>query len=128
MIKLSIPYLPASYNKVVKFSGWDRQAYKARWFDEIMVAWRYYQQDNKIPNLPFKGAKVTFTVFFGDKRHRDKTNISGGLKYALDSLTIRGVGIIEDDENYPVMKCDDYYVLEYDKQKPRTEIVIEEIK
>jgi len=128
MIKLVIPYLPCSYNKIVKFSGWKRQEYQKRWYDELWLCWRYYQEDHKIPPLPFKKAKVTFTVYFPDRRHRDKTNIAGGLKFCLDALTMRGVGIIEDDENYPSKKCDDYYELKYDKEHPRTVIEIEEIK
>lgn len=137
-IKLIIANIPQSYNKVVKFSGWQRQAYRDEWYEEVNAAflvWRNslpkqcFHSRVKFQNIfPYKKAKVTFTIYFPDKTHRDKINLAGGLKFALDALTVRGVGIIQDDQWYPEKLVDDYYVAKYDKKYPRTEIEIEEIK
>jgi len=135
-ITLTIPRLPLSGNQTRKFSGWERQEYRTLWHQEVWVAWRkwqayvnagkrHYNLDYYYPSA-LKKAKVTFTVFFKDKRKHDKINTAEGLKGALDGLVL--AGIIEDDENYPNKKCDDFYVLEYDKEHPRTEIEVEELK
>lgn len=129
MICLKIGNLPQSYNKVVKFTGWQRQEYRDEWYEEVKAAWLVWRNGHAFPdNLPFQKAKVIFTVYFSDKRHHDYINTAGGLKFALDSLTTRGIGIIQDDQWYPKKLVDDYYIPAYDKKWPRTEIEIEEIK
>ena len=136
-ITLSIPRLPESGNKTRKYSGWERQEYRDMWHGEVWVAWcrwcRYEGYDQvgvyttlPHPSMPWPKAKVTITLYFKDRRRRDEDNMRQGLKYAVDGLV--ATGIIEDDEWYPHRKC----VLEplvgkYDKEKPRTEIEVEEI-
>lgn len=138
MICLKIGNLPQSYNKVVKFSGWKRQEYRDEWYEEVKAAFLVWR--NSLPSqyfhsrvtfrdiFPYKKAKVTFTIYFPDKGHRDKINMAGGLKFCLDALTVRGIGIIQDDQWYPKKLVDDYYIAKYDKKYPHTDITIEEIK
>lgn len=124
-IELKIGNLPLSYNQVVKFSGWRRQEYRDEWYEEVKAAWLVWRNEHSLPdNLPFQKAQVIFTVYFSDKRHHDHINTAGGLKFALDSLTTRGIGVIQDDQWYPVRKVNDFYIAAYDKLFPRTEILI----
>lgn len=126
-IKLIIPRLPESYNKIVKFTGWEREEYQNEWYTEVKAAWLLRR--NGLPflkNLPFKKAKVIFTFFFPDKRTRDHINMAGGAKYALDALVY--FKIIQSDQWYPKRFVDDFYTAAYDKLQPRTEILITEEK
>lgn len=124
MIKLTIPYLPESGNYLQNIHWTERAEYNVRWYDEVSLAWRYYREENRIPkNLPFKRAKIILTLYFGDKRRRDKDNYIRGLKPTVDSLIHEG--IIQDDR-WETVRTE--YRKGYDKEHPRTEIKIEEIK
>lgn len=125
-IELVIPKLPESYNKILKFTGWDREAYQNEWYAEVNAAWIIWcSMHGGLPkNLPLNEAKVIFTFFFPDKRIRDHINMAGGAKYALDALVY--FKIIQSDQWYPKRFVDDFYIPAYDKLKPRTEILIAE--
>lgn len=123
MIKLTIPYLPKSGNTLQNYHWAERKEYNDNLYSEVMVAWRYYREDNKIPKLPFEKAKIVFTLYFGDRRVRDKDNYVRGLKPMQDSLVHQG--IIKDDR-WDAIQTE--YYQRYDKEHPRTEILIEEVR
>ena len=131
-IKLSIPRLPESGNKIIHFSGWQRQEYRTLWHEEVNIAVLLWLRDYEASGsriddkFPFLKANVILTMYFPDLRSRDKGNYIRGCKPVLDGLV--QAGIIEDDEYYPKKKCDDHYEMEYDKKHPRTEIIIEEVE
>ena len=74
-------------------------------------------------NLPWEKAEISFYIYFPTKHKRDKINFAAGLKPALDGLI--QVGIITDD-NWD--NIEDQYYKRYDKEKPRTVIMINEGK
>jgi len=121
-IKLVIPKLPKSGNKIQNWHYHKRHQYNQDWYDEVTICWRYYQEDHKIPNLPIKRAKVILTFYFPDRRKRDKENFVRGAKPIIDGLIY--AGIIKDD-NWDDIETQ--YYKAYDKQYPRTEILVEEI-
>ena len=122
-IKLIIPRLPKSGNKIQNWHYHKRHEYNLDWYSEIMVCWRYYQDDHKIPqNLPLEKAKITVTFFFPDKRKRDKENYIRGAKPIIDGLIY--AGIIKDD-NWEDIETQ--YYKGYDKENPRTEIIVSKV-
>ena len=123
MITLAIPYLPISANKLQNYHWAMRKKYVDDWYVNMMVAWRYYQEEHEIPKLPFEKAKIVFTLYFKDRRVRDRDNYIASLKGCQDSLI--HLGIITDD-NWDAIQT--VYYQRYDKEHPKTIIQIEEIK
>ena len=75
----------------------------------------------EIPPRPYEKAEVEITYYFKDKRRRDPDNYSG--KFLLDPLV-----------RLRVLKDDNFGVIDnlklragYDKDNPRTEIVVREV-
>jgi len=125
-IILQIPRLPESGNKIQNMHYHERSDYNNSWYEEVALAWRIYQIDleNDLSDrLPLKKAKVTFTLYFPDRRRRDKDNMIRGLKSCKDGLI--HAGIIQDDDWSSI---EDTYKRGYDKKNPRTEIKIEEVR
>jgi len=128
MIKLVIPRVPSSYNEIVTWHWGKRRDYNQMWHDEVRIAFLEYLQKQKDPfslsrKKPFKKARIDFYIYFPDKHRRDKVNYAQGLKAVLDTLS--RLEIIVDD-NWT--RIEDQYYQRYDKENPRTEIIIEEIK
>lgn len=72
------------------------------------------------PETPIKKCVVRITYFFRTRQRHDPDNYNG--KFILDGL--REAGIIEDDsfKNVELQLCGSY-----DKENPRTEIIIKEV-
>lgn len=127
MIKLSIPQVPESYNKIAHWHWAEKRDYNNLWCDEVTSSlwdWRHKaNRDEQEKRMPFPKAKIEFYIYFPFKHRRDKLNYASGLKGALDGLTLNG--IIYDD-NWE--RIDDNYYSRIDKKHPRTIITIKEIK
>lgn len=116
-IKIVVNDIPPSNNKYMGNSnsfrvyGNDKQL----WFQHIA-----YNLKSR-PLVPFKKAEVQITYYFKDKRRRDPDNYSG--KFLLDPLV--KLGVLKDD-NFDVIK-NLILKAEYDKDYPRTEIIVREV-
>lgn len=120
MVKYIINEIPPSNNKYMGRGSrgltMQYQSEKKRWARDINIV----IGRNK-PKVPYKRATVTLTYYFKTRHRRDPDNYSG--KFILDALT--ECGVIEDDS----FKCIDLVLRgSYDKENPRTEILIEEVK
>ena len=110
----TIPDIPPSLNK---FAGrenvWAYRADKKQW--QVLCA-AYCRPK---PPEPIKKCVVRITYFFRTRQRHDPDNYNG--KFILDGL--REAGIIEDDSfsNVELQLCG-----AYDKENPRTEIMIKE--
>ncbi len=127
-IKLVIPQIPESYNKISTWHWAKKDEYNNLWYDEVFYAWSGFQLDaahkagyNCDFRLPFEKAKIDFYIYFPFKHRRDKLNYALGLKAALDQIAKEGI-IVDDNWN----RIDDNYYSQIDKENPRTEITIEE--
>ena len=111
----TIPDIPPSLNKYAgRENVWAYRADKKQW--EALCA-AYCRPK---PSEPIKKCVVRITYFFRTKQRHDPDNYSG--KFILDGL--REAGIIEDDSfsNVELHLCGSY-----DKENPRTEIMIMEV-
>ena len=111
----TIPDIPPSLNKYAgRENVWAYRADKKQW--EALCA--VYCRPK--PSEPIKKCLVGITYFFRTMQRHDPDNYSG--KFILDGL--RKAGIIEDDSfsNVMLLLCGDY-----DKENPRTEIMIMEV-
>lgn len=137
MIKLSIPQVPESYNKISTWHWAEKREYNKLWYDEIKYSWKNFwtahlksYSDSGDPSMayyvydmPFEKAKIDFYIYFPFKHRRDKLNYALGLKPALDQIANEDIIV---DDNWD--RIDDNYYSRIDKNNPRTEITIEEIK
>ena len=118
MIKIVVADIPPSNNKYMGNSN------SFRVYGNDKQRWFKYIANNLLekPDKPYELAEVQITYYFKDKRRRDPDNYSG--KFLLDPLV--KLGILKDD-NFEVIKN---LVLRagYDKQKPRTEIIVRELR
>ena len=111
----TIPDIPPSLNKYAgRENVWAYRADKKQW--EALCA-AYCRPK---PSEPIKKCVVRITFFFRTRQRHDPDNYNG--KFILDGL--REAGIIEDDSfsNVELQLCGSY-----DKEIPRTEIMIKEI-
>jgi len=116
-IKLVIPKLPISLNRLYKLHWTKRHRILQEWIDEVFWISR---KDKLIPDKPFDKARIRIKYYFPDRRRRDKDNYMP--KYILDSL--RYNRIIRDDSTEHIDL--DWKILQ---GKPaRTEIYIEEVR
>ncbi len=125
-IKLVIDAVPESYNIIKDWHHMEKDAYNNLWYDLVSYAYRAFQLNNTAPwlfQVPFKKARIDFTVYFRKDEGRDRINFASGLKPAMDALTNKVCGIIVDDLWADI---DDQYYQLFDKKNPRTEIIIEE--
>lgn len=117
MIKIVVNCIPPSNNKYLgnSHSFHSYANTKTQWHWMIKAAIK-----NK-PIKPFEKARVHIRYYFKNRIRRDPDNYSG--KMILDPLVREG--ILKDDSFGCVtleLSC------EYDKENPRTEIYVEEIK
>ena len=119
MIKLTIPRTPHSQNHLYNLHWSKRRVVKQKWIDDIYWTAR---KNKAIPKKPYKKARVKITIYFSINRRRDTDNYP--CKELIDGL--RYAGIIEDDNIKVIGKP--RILFGVDKENPRTEIEIEEIK
>lgn len=91
------------------------QAEKRKWSWMILEA-----VGRNRPKEPIKIATVKLSYHFPDKRRRDPDNYSG--KFILDGLV--NAGVLKDD-SFNNIKLE--LLGKYDKENPRTEVIIEEV-
>jgi hypothetical protein len=113
MIKYVIPAIPPSMNKYKGRSNiWEYRKDKELWESNVAIFC------TPRPKNPILKSILTLTYFFKDKRRHDPNNYDG--QFITDGLV--KAGIITDDN----FDCIDLVLKgEYDKQNPRTEILIE---
>lgn len=114
-IKLTLPILPPTINKYIGRSNiWEYQKDKKKVHEAIrlLTVGKNYKIDN---------CKMIITYYFKDRRRHDPSNYD---KFILDGLV--EANIITDD-NYDVIK-EFTTIGGYDKENPRTEIIIEKIE
>lgn len=112
-MKIVIPQIPKSLNRYAgRQNVWEYRKDKQEWKGLVCL---YSHR----PKKPFEKAAVEITYYFKDRRKHDADNYNG--KMILDGLT--EAGIIKDDS----FDCITLTVKgDYDKENPRTEIVVEE--
>ncbi len=123
-IKLVIPQIPESYNKISTWHWAKRHAYNKLWYDEVSYAYKSFQLNTEAPfyfPVPFQKAKIDFYIYFPFKHRRDKLNYALGLKPVLDQIAKEGIIV---DDNWE--RIDDNYYSQIDKENQRVEITIEE--
>lgn len=121
MIILSIPQVPLSINQTRTMHWTKLKNIKLLWGDEIWVAlWKAGINWN---DTPFNKAKISIKIFFRTKRRRDADNYP--CKEVIDAIKNNGLII---DDNYDVIGKVDVDITGIDKNNPRTEIEIKEIK
>ena len=107
--------IPAVHPSINEWKKWHYHKYNSEkqvWKDMIYVVARGGHQ--------FKGkVKVTITYYFPDKRSRDIDNYTP--KFIMDGLV--SAEIIEDDNQRIVTSLTTRFL--YDKNNPRTEVLIE---
>ena len=111
-IKLTLPILPPTINKYIGRSNiWEYQKDKKQVHQAIkmLTIGKNYSIDK---------CKMTIIYYFKDKRRHDPANYD---KFILDGLV--EANIITDD-NYSVI-TEFTTIGKYDKENPRTEIIIE---
>lgn len=111
----TVPDIPPSLNKYAgRENVWAYRADKKQW--EALCA--VYCRPK--PSETIKKCVVRITYFFRTRQRHDPDNYNG--KFILDGL--REAGIIEDDsfKNVELQLCG-----AYDKENPRTEIMIKEV-
>jgi len=123
-MKVIIKTLPLSKNKYSNICWQARGRYKKDISKEI-----YYEMlsQNTYKNIkaPLKKAEITFKMYFRTNARRDSANyLGGGLISVLDSLVDLGVII---DDNHKVIGNPKVEIYK-DKENPRMEIIIEEVK
>lgn len=115
-IKLVIPEIPPSLNKIFSMHWTARKKEKRRWAD--LIAWQILAKKVKL----IKGqVKIKLIYYFKTKGYHDYDNYSG--KFILDGLKGK---VIEDDNQRIVTELTHKFL--YDSHNPRLEIIIEPIK
>ena len=114
-LKYIISKIPPSNNKYIgQDKRWEYQEAKKEWAQIVRYTCR------PAPPEPIRKAVVEIVYYFPDRRRRDPDNYSG--KFLLDGLT--RAGIIADD-SFDCIKLQ--LGADFDKENPRTEIIITEI-
>lgn len=112
-IRIVIPEIPPSNNKFAgRQNQWQYRNEKKRWLETVA----FYAPKVKVP---LEYAVVTLRYYFKTRNRRDPDNYSG--KFLLDGLT--AAGIIRDDSFEHIRLNIEG---RYDKNNPRTEIIITE--
>ena len=116
MIKIVLDrYIPPSLNQWAKWH-WSKVAAHKKQIERDV----YYSAFSQRPKEPYRYAKVTITYFFKDHRHRDIVD-NYSPKFLMDGLV--KAKILEDDRTEYVGIPE--LVMAYDKENPRTVIIIE---
>lgn len=117
-MKIVLKGVPPSLNKFAgRANTWEYRAEKQRWTEAVM--WVVLAKEK--PKKPFDRARVKITYFFPTNARHDADNYAG--KFLLDGLTKAGV-IVDDDLKHITTTI----IGKVDKNNPRTEIEVEEMK
>lgn len=114
--KLVIPSIPKSINKFAgRQNAWEYRNEKDTWNELV-----YYScKEQKIKPINGK-ALVSITYYFPTKHRRDPDNYSG--KFILDGL-VKAKVLKDDSFNHIDLRISG----SFDKNNPRTEIIIKEV-
>lgn len=116
-MKITLKGIPPSLNRFVgRGNTWEYRAAKKEWTEAASLAC-LAQKDR--PGEPYQKALVQIAYFFRDRRRHDSDNYAG--KFLLDGLTQAGV-IADDDLKHITVEISG----KYDKNNPRTEILVTE--
>lgn len=118
ILKLVIPLTPGSLNEFMRSHYRQRERIQDEWDMETVVALAKIGEGARLLKL-FDRAKIRIRYFFRTKHPRDKDNYTP--KVIMDCLKGR---VIVDDSNDRV---DLDWELLFDRNRPRTEILIEEL-
>jgi crossover junction endodeoxyribonuclease RusA len=114
--RYEIPFVPPSNNKYIgRNNRWGYAGDKKNWESLVYVYCR------EKPEEPIVMSEVKLTYYFKTKIKHDPDNYSG--KFILDGLV--KAGIIKDDSFNNIELI---LIGKHDKDNPRTEIVVEEVK
>ena len=114
-MKIVLKMIPPTINKYIsRTNRWEYQADKKKIHELVKLATIGY-------NPKIKKCELEIVYYFKDRRRHDPSNYD---KMLLDGLV--EAGIIEDD-NYGVIQKFTT-IGKYDKENPRTEIFIKEVK
>lgn len=114
-ITITIPDIPPSLNKWSRMHWAKAAEIKRQWEADV-----YYTAYSQRPKTPFKYAKITITYFFKTKQRHDLDNYTP--KFILDGL-VKAKILLDDRAEYIGMT---ELIQEYDKERPRTVIIIEQ--
>lgn len=120
---LNIFDVPPSLNQWSRMH-WSKAAkIKKQWENDIFYSTRVVKQvDEKVcKKMPYKQAKIKITYYFKTKHRHDKDNYTP--KFILDGLV--KAGIILDDSDKIIGQTE--IIFDYDKDNPRTKVMIEEV-
>ena len=115
-VRITVPETPPSLNEILRMHYHERHKENERWAGLVAMF-----DNRRKRGEPFKKASVTITYYFGNRVKRDPDNFAG--KFILDSLV--KTGVIEDDS---FSNVDLLLVGKVDKDNPRTEILVEEVR
>jgi Holliday junction resolvase RusA-like endonuclease len=124
MIKLIIPDTPPSLNKWSRMHWAKAANIKKQWEADIFYTFLSTSQilTKKEKDFPYMKAKIKIIYYFKTRARRDIDNMN--QKFLLDGLV--KAGIIADDSTKVIGQVE--IQPDYDKDNPRTEIIIEEVK
>jgi len=117
-MNLIVPALQRSLNILLR-QHWTKFAKQQAVFD-MLLHQAYFNRKCRTKDFKGKTVKITYTLYFPDKRKRDYSNYA--QKMLDDSLVKEG--IIDDDNSNVVVE--EVVRIRFDKDNPRTEILIEE--
>lgn len=118
-MKVVLRGVPPSLNETAgRKNVWDYRRAKQEWTTAVKISCMACKDK---PGKPYERATVEITYFFPDRRRHDADNYAG--KFLLDGLTHAGVIVDDDLKHITTVIAGDY-----DKNHPRTEIVIKENK
>ena len=122
MIKLIIPRVTISNNKLLRMHWAKKMLLKRMWEDEIRV--ELYRLTRENPSFFDKykvNKKKKVSIISYRKAFCDRDNFIGGLKPVLDGLIKNGL-ILDDNQNW-IDLCAEQ---RHDPKNKRTEIIIED--
>ncbi len=123
-IKLVIPQMPLSINETRVMHWAKLRKVKKLWVDEVWMAIVNSKIRFTLTKFePYKKAKIAIKIFFRTDAKRDADNYP--CKEVIDA--IKNNGLIEDDDYDHIGKVD-VDITDRDREHPRTEITIEEVK
>lgn len=118
VLKLVIPLTPGSLNEFMRSHYRKRERIQDGWDMETVVALAKIGEGARLPRL-FERAKIRIEYYFRTQHKRDKDNYTP--KVIMDCL--KGRVIVDDSSD----RIDLDWELLFDRNRPRTEIEVEEI-
>lgn len=113
-----MPRLTPSLNKLIRMHWRERQKLQQTWDWEVKAAMRETYQE-----ITFDHPKRRVRIISYRKRIMDTDNYIGGLKPLCDSLISNHL-LVDDSNKFMVLDASQ----ERDLKRPRTEVIIQEVK